>query len=136
MEVFSLTVMLVLVMQSQWWAMEPILMGASIGKRSLIDPNVLLFEADFVEIGDDCRIEEEATLLGHKFSNGGLEFGPIKIPSRTFIGARAVVLPGCDIVDENVQLMPLTHVLPSESLTVGTWHGSPAEKVDIESAIC
>ena len=112
------------------------MMGTRIGKRSLIDPDVLLFEADFVEIGDDCRVEGEVTLLGHKFSNGGLEFGPIKIPSKTIIGARAVVLPGCKIVDENVELMPLTHVLPSEELTAGTWHGSPAEKVDSERGTC
>ena len=108
-------------------------MGATIGKRTMIDSNVLLFEADFLHVGDDCQIREEATLLCHKFNNGGLEFGPIVIPSKTLIGDRTVVLPGCKILDENVQLMPLTHVLPSEELTAGRWHGSPAEKVDIES---
>ena len=80
----------------------------------------------------DCQTREGVTLLCHKFNNRGLEFGPVVIPSNTCIGARAVVLPGSKILDENVEIMPLTHVLPSEELTVGTWHGSPAEKVDIE----
>jgi non-ribosomal peptide synthetase-like protein len=108
------------------------MMGASIGKRTMIDPAVLAFEADLLAIGDDCQIREGVTLFCHKFNNGGLEFGPVVIPSNTCIGARAVVLPGSKILDENVEIMPLTHILPSEELTVGTWHGSPAEKVDIE----
>lgn len=105
------------------------MMGACIGKRTMIKPDVLLFEADLLEIGDDCQIEENATLLCHKFSNGGLELAPVVIPSNTYVGHRAVILPGCKIVDENVQILPLTHVLPSEELTAGTWFGSPAEKL-------
>jgi len=108
------------------------LMGAKIGQRTMIDPNVLLLEADLLQVGNDCHIKEEATLLCHKFSNGGLEFASIVIPSKTIIRERAVILPGCEFLDENVELMPLTHVLPSEKLTAGRWHGSPAEKVDIE----
>ncbi len=107
-------------------------MGAKVGKGSKIDPDVLIFEADLLEIGDDCRIEEEAAVLCHKFSNGGLELAPVIIPSKTFIGSRAVILPGCKIIDEGICIKPLTHVLPSEELTVGTWHGSPAEKISVE----
>jgi UDP-3-O-[3-hydroxymyristoyl] glucosamine N-acyltransferase len=43
-------------------------MGAKIGTNTLIDPNVLIYEADLLEIGDNCRIEEETTLLCHKFN--------------------------------------------------------------------
>jgi len=53
----------------------------------------------------------------------------------TYIGARAVVLPGCKILNENVVIMPLTHIVPSEELTTGTWHGSPSEMVNIENGI-
>jgi non-ribosomal peptide synthetase-like protein len=107
-------------------------MGAKVGKGSKIDPDVLLFEGDLLEIGDNCRIEEEATLLCHKFSNGGLELAPVIIPSKTFVGSRAVILPGCKFMDEGICIKPLTHVLPSEELTAGTWHGSPAEKTNVE----
>ena len=108
------------------------LMGAKVGKRTMIYSNVLALEADLLDIGDDCQIREEVTLLCHKFSNGGLEFGPVVIPSKTFIGACAVILPGSKICDENVEIMSLTHVLPNEELTAGMWHGSPAQKADIE----
>ena len=39
------------------------MMGATIGSDTKIDPNVLLLEVDVLEVGDNCRIEEEATLL-------------------------------------------------------------------------
>ncbi len=89
------------------------LMGARLGKGSNFDPDALIFEADLVEIVDKCRIVEEAALLYHKFSNGGLKLALIIIPSKTLIGSRAVVPPGSRIVDEGICIMPLTRVLPS-----------------------
>jgi acetyltransferase-like isoleucine patch superfamily enzyme len=73
--------------------------------------DVLAFEADLLT-SDDCQIREGVTILCHKFNNGGLEFGPIVIPSKTCIGARAVVLPGSKILDENAENIPLTHSCP------------------------
>jgi len=108
-------------------------LGASIGKKVQLDSNVLLLEADLLEIGDNCRIEEEATLLCHKFNNGGLEVAPIVLPSNTHVGSRAVILPGSEILDQHVTIHPLTPVNPGEMPTVGNWQGSPAEKVDVES---
>lgn len=106
------------------------IMGATIGTEVKIDADVLFLEVDVLEIGDNCRIEEEATLLCHKFNNGGMEISPIVLPSNTYIGARAVILPGSEIVDEFVSIGPLTPLNPGEKLTVGTWQGSPAEKID------
>jgi len=109
------------------------LMGAKIGKNTLIDPDVLLFEVDLLEIGDNCRIEEEATLLCHKFNDGGLKLDKISIPSSTYIGTRAVIFPGSEICDEYVTMLPLTPLNPGEKLTAGHWQGSPAERVNIKS---
>ena len=86
------------------------MMGASIGKRTMIKPEVLLLEADLLEIGDDCHIEEEATLMCHKFNNGALELGKVVIPSKTYVGNRAVIFPGSKILDENIQMLPLPNV--------------------------
>lgn len=105
------------------------MMGAKIGKSTLIDPDVLFLEVDLLEIGDNCRIEQEATLLCHKFNNGGLEVDNVVIPSNTNIGARAVVLPGSKICDEHVTILPLTALNPGAKVTKGHWLGSPAEKV-------
>uniref|UniRef100_A0A7S1ZVC4 AMP-dependent synthetase/ligase domain-containing protein n=1 Tax=Trieres chinensis TaxID=1514140 RepID=A0A7S1ZVC4_TRICV len=111
------------------------MMGATIGNQTKIDPDVLMLEADVLVIGDNCRIEQEATLLCHKFNNGGLEIAPIVVPSNTSIGSRAVILPGSEILDEHVTLLPLTSVAPGVKLNAGTWQGSPAEKADIESGV-
>jgi bifunctional N-acetylglucosamine-1-phosphate-uridyltransferase/glucosamine-1-phosphate-acetyltransferase GlmU-like protein len=106
------------------------MMGATIGENCLIDPNVLLLEVDLLQIGDNCRVEEEATLLCHKFNNGGMEIAPIVLPSNSHIGTRAVILPGSEIVDERVNIGPLTPLNPGEKFTAGIWQGSPAERVN------
>lgn len=111
------------------------MMGAKIGKKTKIQPDVLLLEADLIEIGDRCWIEKEVTVLCHKFSNGGLELDYIRIPSNTYIGARAIVLPGSEIIDQNVMIMPLTPIIPGEQVTAGVWQGSPAEKIDQRAAV-
>ena len=107
------------------------LMGAKIGKNTLIDPNVLLYEADLLDIGDDCRIEEETTLLCHKFNDGGLKLDRIVVPSSCSLQGRSVVFPGSEM-DEHVTMLPLTCLNPGERLSKGHWQGSPAEKITIE----
>ena len=107
-------------------------MGAKIGKKTLIDPNVLLFEADLLEIGDNCRIEEETTLLCHKFNDGGLKLDRIDVPSSCSLQTRSIVFPGSKICDEHVTMLPLTCLHPGEKLSKGHWQGNPAEKITIE----
>jgi len=111
------------------------LMGAKIGINTMIDPNVLMLEADMLDIGDECRVEEMVTLLCHKFNRGNLEMEPISIPNNTIIRSHAVILPGSKISGKRVKIMPLTHVLPGENLTDGVWHGSPAECIDKKHGI-
>jgi len=112
------------------------MMGAKIGNNTLIDSDVLLYEADLLDVGDNCRIEEEATLLCHKFNEGGLKVEKVVVPSSTCIHSRAVMLPGGEICDEDVTLLPLTLLNPGEKVTKGHWQGSPAERVDIEMLFC
>jgi len=61
------------------------MMGGKIGKETRINPDALLLETDLLEVGEKCRIEEEATLLCHKFNNGGLEISPIVLPSNKYV---------------------------------------------------
>lgn len=105
------------------------LMGAKIGQNTLMDPNVLLYEADLLEIGNNCRIEEESTLLCHKFNDGGLKLDKIVIPSSCSLQARSVIFPGSEIREENVTMLPLTPLNPGETVSAGYWQGSPAERV-------
>ena len=133
----SSTCRIPLLVMNEFWLTRSFwrLMGAKIGENTMIDPDVLLFEADMVEIGKDCRIEEMATLLCHKFNQGNLEMEPISIPNDSVIRSHAVILPGSKITGKRVKIMPLTHVLPGEDLSDGVWHGSPAEIIDIEDGI-
>ena len=109
------------------------MMGAKIGTNTRIDPDVILFEVDLLEIGDNCRVEEEATLLCHRFNDGGLKLERIVIPSNAYIQNRAVIFPGSEISEEHVTMLPLTPLNPGEKLTAGHWQGSPAERVNIKT---
>ena len=109
------------------------MMGAKIGTNTRIDPDVLLLEVDLLEIGDNCRIEEEATLLCHRFNEGGLKLERIVIPSNSYIQNRAVIFPGSEVSEEHVTMLPLTPLNPGEKLTAGHWQGSPAERVNIKT---
>ena len=99
----------------------------------MIDTRVLILEADYLKIGNECRIEDMATLLCHKFSNGRLEILPIDLPSNTFIGSHSVILPGSRISGTNVKVMPLTLVMTNEEVIDGLWHGSTEELVNVEN---
>jgi len=109
------------------------MMGAKIGTNTRIDPNVLLLEVDLLEIGDNCRVEEMATLLCHRFNDGGLKLERMVIPSNSYIQSRAVILPGSEVSEEHVTMLPLTPLNPGEKLTAGHWQGSPAERVNIKT---
>ena len=106
-------------------------MGAKIGNQTRINPGCLIFEADMLNIGNNCHIESLATLLCHKFNKGGLKIDYVTIPSDTHIGPRAVILPGCEIVDKHVTILALTPVIPGEQLTTGEWGGSPSERISL-----
>lgn len=53
--------------------------GARIGKNVYID-SMDLSDFDLINIGDDVAINEGATLLGHYFKDGLLNFGEARFP--------------------------------------------------------
>ena len=76
----------------------------------MIDPNVLIREADYIKIVYDLRIEDMDTLLCDKFINVILERLTIDLPPKTFIGTNLVILPGSRIPGTNMKVIPLTPV--------------------------
>ncbi|SUN08164.1 acetyltransferase [Streptococcus acidominimus] len=74
--------------------------GMLIGKNSKIYSDITTPESYLIEIGDDVTISTEVQLITHDNSICKLDaaytdtFGKIKIGSNTFIGARAILLPG------------------------------------------
>jgi carbonic anhydrase/acetyltransferase-like protein (isoleucine patch superfamily) len=101
-------------------------MGVKIGKRVMIHPEAFLYETDLLYLEDDTHVEEMATLFCHTFRTRHLELKKIHVGKGAHIGINSVVLPGCEIGDD-VTLLPLTQVFPTERIKAGTWHGNPAE---------
>lgn len=74
--------------------------GMLIGVNSKIYSDITTPESYLIEIGDDVTISTEVQFITHDNSICKLDanytdtFGRIKIGSNTFIGARAILLPG------------------------------------------
>jgi len=104
------------------------LMGVKVGERVMIHPEAYLYETDLLHLGDGTHVEEMATLFCHTFRTRHLELKPIKVGAGAHIGVNSVVLPAC-VIGDNVELLPLTQIFPTERITSGLWHGNPAEPI-------
>jgi acetyltransferase-like isoleucine patch superfamily enzyme len=103
--------------------------GASIGTGSRLLIHSLGAEPFLVEIGDDTLVSFDVLFLTHDGGHWVTEadfptanrFGRIKVGSRVFIGARAILLPGVTIGD-NVVVgagSVVTHDVPSDVVVAG-----------------
>lgn len=88
------------------------LLGAKVGKRTRILSDALLGEADLLTIGDDVCIDSQAVIRPFSIEPGAMELKPITIGSRSTIGMRAIVPPGCRIAADH-------HVAPGTIAEVG-----------------
>jgi acetyltransferase-like isoleucine patch superfamily enzyme len=71
-----------------------------IGDRVFVNSGVVLFSAKAITIGDDVAIANEAYLMdtdSHGVEGRPVKEAPIVIGDGTWIGARAIVLPGVQI---------------------------------------
>lgn len=82
--------------------------GAVIGERVGIQGEVIIdfSHAGLIEIGDDVIMAPRVHILAHDASTklflGFTRLGKVKIGSRVFLGADAVILPGVTIGDDVV----------------------------------
>ena len=84
--------------------------GARIGSGSQLLIRSLGSEPFLVEIGDDTLVSSEVLFLTHDGGHRVVEaefptanrFGRIKVGSRVFVGARAILLPGVTVGDDVV----------------------------------
>ena len=76
--------------------------GVFVGGGSVLDPDF----AFLISIGDDTTISQGVMVLAHDASTrlhlGYSRVAPVRIGSRVFIGARAIVLPGVVIGDDAI----------------------------------
>ena len=104
------------------------MMGADIASDVTIASSALILEAELLTLGHGTHIDEDATLFCHTFQNGKLEFRSVDLGERCKVGALSVVLPGSSVADD-VEMSPLTQVMPDEALSSGKYAGSPAQWV-------
>ncbi|MEM9369284.1 MAG: phosphopantetheine-binding protein [Planctomycetota bacterium] len=88
------------------------LLGAKVGKRTRILSDAILGEADLLTIGDDVCIDSQAVIRPFSIESGTMELKPIMIGSRSTIGMRAVVSPGCTLTPDH-------HVAPGSLVESG-----------------
>jgi acetyltransferase-like isoleucine patch superfamily enzyme len=101
-------------MQTRLWGMD-IHPSAVIATTALIDRTW----PRGVHIDAGCVIGEQAVILTHDFTRG--IYLDTRIGARTFLGARAIVLPGLSI-GEDCLVMPGSLVnrdMPSNSIAIG-----------------
>lgn len=67
--------------------------GAAIGLMAMFD----IFYPELIELGRDCIIGYNATILAHEFVPGELRIGKTIIGREAMIGANATVLAGVEI---------------------------------------
>jgi amino acid adenylation domain-containing protein len=91
------------------------LMGARIGKNAIITQIPLVNDPEFVEIGDDCVVEDEAWLRSHTFEKFQLNLGRIKIEPRCSISSGSAVMALARI-DKDSELMPGTVAVRGQEL--------------------
>ncbi len=77
--------------------------GLKVGKNVYIQKNVSIDDrySFLIEIGDNCRISNDVVILAHDatlFKEIGItRIAPVKILNGSFIGSRAIILPGVTI---------------------------------------
>jgi maltose O-acetyltransferase len=76
--------------------------GVFVGGGTVLDPDFCFL----IEIGDDTTLSLEVMVLAHDASTrhhlGYSRVAPVRIGSRVFVGARAVILPGVTIGDDAI----------------------------------
>ena len=82
--------------------------GIKIGENPRIFSNILTTEPYLIEIGDNVTISNNVQLITHdnsiiKALPGVTDiFGRVKIGNNCFIGARSIIMYGCELADNTI----------------------------------
>jgi acetyltransferase-like isoleucine patch superfamily enzyme len=105
--------------------------GISIGARSYIGPNSVLFGAGGIEIGEEVSISPGVVITSHQHTfesreepirSQPLQFERVKIERNVWIGANATVLPGVTLSEGCIvgAGATVTRDVPSGAVVLGT----------------
>jgi acetyltransferase-like isoleucine patch superfamily enzyme len=72
-----------------------------LGNNSFINSDCKIRVKQMIEIGDDCAISHDFTIMDSDFHtiNGQNKIAPVKIGNHVWIGTRVTILKGCNIGD-------------------------------------
>jgi acetyltransferase-like isoleucine patch superfamily enzyme len=115
-------------------------LGVRVGEDCVIETHYRNFGAQpwLIELGDRVLIAQDALFLTHDGSNllfrhrysdspWGNRFGPIKVHDRSFIGARAIVLPDSEIGPDSI--VGAGSVVTGRIPPGTVWAGVPARQL-------
>lgn len=108
------------------------LMGCTIGARTLVVEPMQCSDWNAVRFGKDCVIG--GFLQFHTFENMLLQVKQAHIDDSSTVAFGATVMSGAQI-EAHSTLQPLSMALKSVHLASGTYEGSPAELVPMESPL-
>jgi non-ribosomal peptide synthetase-like protein len=104
------------------------LLGARIGRRSVIEPRLVPVCTDLISIGDDTIIRRDSTLLGYRAQSNMIYTGPVSIGSHVFVG-EASVLDINTAIEDGAQLGHVSSLQVGQRVPKGRcYHGSPAQE--------
>ena len=86
--------------------------GMKVGRNAAVGLGVTMdvFFPELIELGDNCIVGFNSTILAHEFLQRELRIGRVRIGSSSMVGANCTVLPGVEIGDEaSVSAMSLVN---------------------------
>lgn len=102
------------------------LMGAKIGKNTVINTKFVPTCTDMLEIGDNCILQKDSYLTGYKAQDGYIYTGPVKLGDNVFVG-QGTVLEINSSMGNDTQLGHTSSLQEHQHVPSGkNYHGSPA----------
>ncbi|MFD9900352.1 Pls/PosA family non-ribosomal peptide synthetase [Mesorhizobium sp. NPDC059025] len=102
------------------------LLGARLGKNTVIECRAVPVCTDLISIGDNSILRKESMVLGYHAQAGYIHTGPVTIGERAFVGVGSTL----DIhtsMGERTQLGHASALQRGQVIPDGeSWHGSPA----------
>src|SRR5882757_252364 len=104
------------------------LLGARIGRRSVIEATLVPVCTDLISIGDDTIIRRNSTLLGYRAQSNNIHTGSISVGNNVFVG-EASVLDINTTIEDGAQLGHVSSLQVGQRVPKGKrYHGSPAQQ--------
>ena len=108
------------------------LLGAKIGRDTVIHARIIPVCTDLLSIGDNTIIRKDSILLGYKAQSNYIHTGPIAIGDNAFVG-EASVLDIDTAMGDDTQLGHTSSLQSGQRVPDGKrYHGSPAQETQAD----